>query len=123
MRIGLPTEGDNGLAEPVHGRFGRAPGFTIVDTGDGSVKTVAPCLPHQVPGECDLFTALAGENLDVVVVRHIGWRAVANLAEMGVLIFESPPEATVGQAVAALQAGRLPVVGVPSAWTGSPFVH
>jgi predicted Fe-Mo cluster-binding NifX family protein len=113
MRIGVPTGGHRGLDEDVFGQFGCAPHYTIVDTDDDSVRII------RGSRYCHPFELLEDEALDAVVVQDIGMHAMARIAELGVLIFEAP-RGTVADAVAALRAGRLRLIGAGRATIRSP---
>jgi len=110
MRIGIPAAGTRGREETVHGHFGGAPYFAIVDTSDGSVRSVANGNPDHAHGQCNPMATLAGEHVDALIVQGIGAGAIGRLQQMGITVYRSMAT-TVGAAVGELTAGSLPKVG------------
>ena len=115
MRVGFPTSGASGMNEGIHGHFGRAPFFTIVDTEDGSVKSVPNAHADHEHGHgqghmCSPIEALAHERVDAVAVQGIGPGAIAALGSMGIVAYHAPG-ASVAEALEALKAGRLAPMG------------
>jgi predicted Fe-Mo cluster-binding NifX family protein len=110
MRIGIPVAGTGGLSEALHGHFGGAPYFAIVDTSDGNVRTVENGNLHHAHGQCNPMATLAGEHVDVLIVQGIGAGAIAGLQRLGIHVYRSMA-ARVSDAVAELQAGALTEVG------------
>jgi len=102
MRIGIPTDGDQGLAAAVAGHLGRAPFYTVVDTESGEVTVLANA-PHG-EGGCKPAGALVGHRVEAVLCAGAGRGAVAALeaAGMRVLLTRS---ATVAEAVATVRNG------------------
>lgn len=106
MRICIPTEGTAGLKEKLYGHFGSAPYFTIIDTESGSVTHVTNADQNHVHGQCNPIAALAGEQVDALVVQGIGGGAAARLTQAGVDVYQAQVS-TVAEAVQALQEGKL----------------
>lgn len=106
MKVCLPTQSTNGLAEPLYGHFGSAPYFTVVDTESGEVKLIDNADQKHEHGKCNPIAALANEQVDAVVVQGIGAGAVSKLGQMGIRVYHSNL-GTVGEAVKALKDGKL----------------
>jgi predicted Fe-Mo cluster-binding NifX family protein len=121
MRIGIPAAGTGGLTEALHGHFGGAPYFAIVDTSDGSVRSVQNGNLEHAHGQCNPMATLAGEHVDALIVQGIGAGAIAGLQRMGIQVYRSTA-ARVGDAVAELQAGALAQVG-PMGSCSTPHAH
>ena len=109
MNICIPVTEDRGAASPVCAHFGSAPLFLIVDTESGACRAVPNRNAHHDHGMCAPLDALAGERLDGIVVGGIGTGALAKLGAAGLRVYRAE-HATVGEAVAALEAGALRTV-------------
>jgi ArsR family transcriptional regulator len=106
MKLCLPTMGDAGLIEPLHGHFGNAAYFTICDTESGDVRSVAIDASQHAHGQCQPVTELAALNVDAVVTGGMGRRAVMLLNEAGMKVYRMVG-GTVADALAAHQRGEL----------------
>ncbi|MFA6281961.1 MAG: NifB/NifX family molybdenum-iron cluster-binding protein [Candidatus Omnitrophota bacterium] len=95
MRICIPTEANEGLNAKVHGHFGSAPYFTIVDTEKDSVEIIDNTNQHHTHGMCQPMSALIGKSIDVVVTGGMGARAVQKLNEGGIKVYRVIPGAVV----------------------------
>jgi len=110
MKLCIPTPGSSGLGEEVYGHFGSAPGFTVVDTDDGSVRHLVNGNQNHVHGGCNPARALSGEKIDVVLIKGIGAGAVMRLGQLGIKVFQTSAR-TVGEAVEQMKAGSLQEIG------------
>jgi predicted Fe-Mo cluster-binding NifX family protein len=106
MNVCIPITEDQGLQSPVSAHFGSAPLFMIVDTESGARRTVPNHNSHHGHGMCQPLSALAGEQIDGMIVGGIGMRALSKLHALGIQAFLSEYP-TVAEAVAALEAGTL----------------
>jgi predicted Fe-Mo cluster-binding NifX family protein len=106
MNICIPVTEDRGLDSPVCAHFGSAPIFMIVDTESGSLRAIPNRNLHDGHGMCRPLEALAGENLDGMVVGGIGMGALGKLQAARVSVFLSQ-HGTVGETLAAFRAGSL----------------
>jgi predicted Fe-Mo cluster-binding NifX family protein len=109
MRIAIPVSGTLGMEEAVHGHFGHAPYFAIIEA-DGSVRSVANGNAGHAHGQCNPMATLAGEHVDALVVQGIGAGAIGRLLQLGIVVYRSMAP-TVSAALAELQTGSLPRVG------------
>lgn len=109
MNVCIPVIEDRGLDSRVHAHFGSAPLFLLVDTARGSVRAIPGRGYGRRRGHGGGYplAALAGEGIDCVVTGEIGRHAVADLRRAQVPVFLTTC-GTVGDAVAAVVAGRLP---------------
>lgn len=106
MRICMPTMDDTGLAATLHGHFGSAAYFTIVDTETDEVRITVNGNRHHAHGQCQPLRALAGERYDAVLTGGMGRRAVETMNQAGIKVFQLAG-AKVSDAVAAVKAGTL----------------
>lgn len=106
MRLCLPTTDEQGLDARLSPHFGSAPCFTLVDSATGRVEVVMNDHARHEHGRCDPTAELSGRNVDAVVCRGLGRRALERLHGLGltVLVTES---ATVLEALAAFHGGAL----------------
>ncbi len=109
MNICIPITHDNGLESPVSAHFGSAPLFLIVDTEQGTCRTVANRNQHHGHGMCAPLSSLAGEDVEGMVVGGIGMGALNRLQAANIRVFLSE-FLTAGAAVDAFKAGTLKVV-------------
>ncbi len=106
MNLCIPVTEDRGLQSPLSSHFGSAPFFMIVDTASGDLRAIPNHNSHHGHGMCQPLSFLAGERVDGMVVGGIGMRALGRLQALGIRAFLAEC-ATVGDAVAAYQAGSL----------------
>jgi predicted Fe-Mo cluster-binding NifX family protein len=106
MNLCIPITEDRGLQSPLSSHFGSAPFFLIVDTASGKLRTIPNHNSHHGHGMCQPLSFLAGEKVDGMVVGGIGMRALDRLQALGIQAFLAECT-TVGDAVAACQAGTL----------------
>lgn len=117
MNICIPVTEDKGLSSPVCAHFGSAPFFLIVDSESGQCRAIANRNQHHAHGTCQPLNAIAGEQVDSIVVGGIGMGALSKLMASGMKVFlaEHP---TVQQTVDALKAGKLSPVTLDRACSG-----
>ena len=107
MNICIPVNADEGLASPVCAHFGSAPFFMIVDTESGACRALPNRNQHHAHGICQPLAALAGEQLDAIVVGGIGMGALNKLLAGGLRVYQAQ-HPTVEMTLAALKADQLP---------------
>lgn len=106
MNICIPATQDLGLKSPVSAHFGSAPLFVIVNTETGVCQTISNQNLHHEHGGCQPLRALAGHDIDGVVVGGIGMGAMMKLRSAGIRVYLAD-QPTVEDAVAACKAGTL----------------
>lgn len=84
MRICVPTDTDEGIEAAISRHFGRAPYFSVVDTANGEVASVANRHVEHGHGQCDPVGQLSTLAPDAVVVAGIGGKALGRLAAAGI---------------------------------------
>jgi len=107
MKVCFPAETLQGADSEVFGHFGSAPGFVIVDTETMNVEEVRNGDLHHAHGMCQPLKALAGRQVDAVVVAAIGMGALMGLNAQGIKVYRAA-QGTVGQNVALIRDGQLP---------------
>jgi predicted Fe-Mo cluster-binding NifX family protein len=106
MNICIPVTADQGLTSPVCAHFGSAPFFMIVDTDSGACRALPNNNQHHAHGMCQPLAALAGEQLDAIVVGGIGMGALNKLLAGGLRVYQAQ-HPTVELTLAALRANEL----------------
>ena len=117
MRICIPTRDDGGAAAVIHDHFGSAPFFTLVDTDGGDVTVLPNSNAHHAHGTCHPLAQLAGKDIQAIVVRGIGRRALESLHASGLKAYR-PDGATVADTLPALLKGELAEIDVVHACGG-----
>ena len=122
MRICIPVLNDEADNSLVSAHFGSAPAFMIVDTDAGTRRFLANGNQHHAHGMCQPLAALAGEQVDAIVVGGIGMGALMKLQSAGIEVFQAA-HPTVGETVEAYRAGLLQRVGREHACAGHHGAH
>jgi predicted Fe-Mo cluster-binding NifX family protein len=94
------------LESLVHGHFGSAPVFVLVDPETMAVESLGNANQSHVHGQCSPMKALAGARLDAVVVGGIGAGALFGLRQAGIKVYRAVG-GTVAEVVALLKSGDL----------------
>lgn len=106
MNICVPATQDLGLKSPVSMHFGSAPLFIIVNTETGACEALPNQNMHHGHGGCQPLRALAGHEIDGVVVGGIGMGAMMKLRAAGIRVYLAD-QPTVEEVVQACKAGTL----------------
>lgn len=106
MILGIPTLGRNGLSESVSPHFGRAPTFTLYDTGTGNVSVVDNTSEHM-GGRGKPPEKLRQHNVDIMLCSGLGPRAIHMFESYGIRVFVNA-SGTVQDAIAAWKNNQLP---------------
>ncbi|HAL91792.1 MAG TPA: diguanylate cyclase [Verrucomicrobia bacterium] len=106
MKIGMPISKNLGLESPVHGHFGSAPGFLMVDTETMAAEAMLNANIEHARGGCSPVKALAGDKPDAVLVAGLGAGALNGLRQMGVRVY-LVPAGTAAQAIQLFNEGKL----------------
>jgi len=109
MNICIPVNENRGLESPVCAHFGSAPYFMIVDTESSSCKALENDNQHHAHGMCQPMNALAGQDIQGVVVGGIGAGALMKLQAGGIRVYLSEHN-TVSETLAAFKDGKLAAV-------------
>lgn len=89
MKVCFPVLKANGLESEVHGHFGSAPFFLVVETDSNNVVTINNTDQHHSHGACSPMKALGNQRVDAVVVGGIGTGALIKLNQSGVRVFQA----------------------------------
>ncbi len=117
MRICMPTLGGKGLEDQVFDHFGSASFFTIYDTEKKEVEVVENSNQHHSHGACQPLSAIDDQNIDVILTRGMGARAVSFLNEGGIKVYLLEGK-TVKDAIEKFEAGELQELSAAGACQG-----
>lgn len=106
MKVCIPTMDDLGKEGMPSDHFGSAPFFTFVDTETGEYEPVRNGGSSHVHGACQPLKFLGSRPVDAVIVRGLGRRAFARLADAGVKVYVTL-EKNAEDTISALEDGRL----------------
>lgn len=107
MKVCFPVVEDQGLASQVHGHFGSAPGFLVVDIKTDEITAIKNGDQVHAHGACNPVAGLAGHQVDVIVVDGIGGGALRKLNDAGLRVFQAH-EGTIAENVQLFKANGLP---------------
>ena len=89
MLVCIPTNGNAGTSETLSDHFGSARYFTLYDSRSGEIKIVENRNTEHIHGACLPVDRLAGHNIDSIVCRGMGRRAIEMLINNGVTVYQS----------------------------------
>lgn len=102
MKLCFPVTQDQGLDSVVYGHFGSAPRFMVVDATTGQTTLVDNSDKVHAHGACNPAQAVAGLDIDGIVVGGIGRGALISLNRAGLRVFQAQGE-LIRDTIAALQ--------------------
>ena len=111
MKICAPSRDSRGLDGAPHGHFGSASFFVVHDTATGETETIDDANQHHAHGMCHPVGALGGRNIDAIVVRGIGARALMMLQAAGMRSYRAEP-GSIRENIELLAKGRLAELAV-----------
>lgn len=120
IAIAIPSELPGGLDAPLGQHFGHCALYTVVTAKDGQVVSVGtlPNVPHQQGGCMAPVNHLAGSGVNVLLAGGMGMRPLMGFNQVGIAVYHCGEAASVGQAVDAFLAGRLPAFGMENTCGG-----
>ena len=116
MKIAIPTTNNEGLKGTLAEHFGRAPYFTVYDKKSDEIDFISNTGEH-FGGRQSAPIVLANNNIDVLICKSLGRRAVANLAEIKVQVYITA-ENSVDGALKAFKADELRIATEEEACPG-----
>jgi predicted Fe-Mo cluster-binding NifX family protein len=108
--IAIPSAHPGGLDAPLGAHFGHCDLYTLVsvDNGElGDVKVV-PSVPHQQGGCMAPVNYLAQQGVNMLIAGGMGLRPLMGFNQVGIDVYFGGGAQTVGEAVNAILAGKLP---------------
>ena len=109
-RIAVPSTQPGGMESAVGAHFGHCDCYTVVDVADGKITNVAtlPNVPHIQGGCMAPVNHLSENGVTVLLAGGMGMRPLMGFQQVGVKVFFGAGAPSVGHAVQAFLAGRLP---------------
>ena len=106
MKLCFPSQQAGDLDGTPYGHFGSAPHFVIHDTEAGTTAVVGKSKDVHAHGSCNPVAALAGHEVDGIVVGGIGMRALMILNQQGIRVYRAIP-GTIRENIHAAERGEL----------------
>lgn len=107
MRVCFPVMEHRGLESQVHGHFGSAPGFVVVDILTSEVTEINNSDQIHEHGACNPVAGLGGHQVDAIVVGGIGGGALQKLNRAGMRVFQAR-EGTISENIELFRVDGLP---------------
>lgn len=107
MKVCFPILENQGLESQVHGHFGSAPGFIVVDMETSEVTVINNSDKIHEHGACNPVAGLGGHQVDAIVVGGIGGGALHKLNSSGIRAFQAH-EGTIAENMALFRTDGLP---------------
>jgi predicted Fe-Mo cluster-binding NifX family protein len=108
--VAIPSTQPGGLEAPVGAHFGHCDVYTLVEVKDGEIQDskVVPNVPHQQGGCMAPVNYLAQQGVNYLIAGGMGMRPLMGFNQVGVEVYYGQGAPTVGAAVEAFAAGKLP---------------
>ena len=107
--VAVPSENPGGLNAQVGAHFGHCEMFTLIQVKDDQildVKTI-PNVPHEQGGCLAPVNHLSEQGIHAIIAGGMGMRPLMGFKQMGIKVYYSDENQTVGDAIDAFLAGRL----------------
>jgi predicted Fe-Mo cluster-binding NifX family protein len=117
MKICIPSESGNGKISLIYGHFGSAPFFTLYDPDNGEYQVISNSNDHHEHGQCHPLSVIGVQNIDAIICRGMGRRAVQTLDNAGIKVYVSHAQ-TVEQSLKEFQDNKLEVLDMQGACRG-----
>jgi predicted Fe-Mo cluster-binding NifX family protein len=107
--VAIPSTHPGGLESALGAHFGHCDLYTLVKISDGEVQGIdlLPNVPHEQGGCMAPVQHLARNGVQVLIAGGMGMRPLMGFNQVGIDVLYSGNVQTVGEAVAALLAGKL----------------
>ncbi|MDL2226725.1 NifB/NifX family molybdenum-iron cluster-binding protein [Deltaproteobacteria bacterium OttesenSCG-928-M10] len=121
VKVAIPSNSPGGLEAGVSAHFGHCDLYTIVEVGDGGVKTVATMdnPPHEHGGCLAPVKLLADRGVKKLLAGGMGRRPLMGFNDAGIEVFFAGGVSTVGESLQAYLDGRLPAFTLEAVCGGS----
>lgn len=108
--IAIPSANPGGLDAPLGAHFGHCDLYTLVTAENGEVSkvNVIPNVPHQQGGCMAPVQHLSANGVTQLIAGGMGLRPLMGFNQVGIQVFFGGGAQTVGEAVQAMLAGKLP---------------
>jgi predicted DNA-binding protein (UPF0251 family)/predicted Fe-Mo cluster-binding NifX family protein len=96
VKICVPVTADRGLESPVSSHFGSAPIYMLVDVETRQASALSNSRAVHEHGACRPLDALAGHDIDAIVVGGIGAGALMKLQGAGIRVYRATAPTVAG---------------------------
>jgi predicted Fe-Mo cluster-binding NifX family protein len=117
MKICIPSESNEGKSSRLSDHFGSAPFFTIYNPDTGELDIVSNLNEHHQHGQCHPLSIIGVQNINAIICRGMGRRAVQALVDAGIKVYISTAN-TVGQSLTEFQEQKLAMMDLDGACRG-----
>jgi len=114
MKICIPIESNKGLKSKINAHFGSAPYFLIYEPDEKTYEIIDNDDKHHTHGMCQPIKALDGKNIDAIICKGMGVRAVQKLNRNGVWAYKAIGE-TAEEVITACKKGDLKAITINNA--------
>jgi predicted Fe-Mo cluster-binding NifX family protein len=108
--IAIPSSTPGGQQAALGAHFGHCDLYTLVQVEDNAVKKidVIPNVPHQQGGCMAPVQYLAEKGVKILIAGGMGLRPLMGFNQVGIDVYHGGDATTVGEAIDAMLAGKLP---------------
>lgn len=108
--IAIPSQTPGGLDAELGAHFGHCDLYTVVTVENGEIRQikVIPNVPHQQGGCMAPVQHLAGNGVNQLIAGGMGLRPLMGFNQAGIEVYYGGGARSVGEALQAMLAGRLP---------------
>ncbi len=117
MKVCVPITENRAWDSPVHGHFGSAPSFAVLDTETDALFFLHNHHSGHEHGQCNPLAPIASAGAGAILVAGIGARALLRLNQAGIRVYRCDSQ-TLREAFDLLKAGALEELGPEGACHG-----
>lgn len=119
-KVAIPSTNPGGMEAPLGMHFGHCDLYTIVEIDDNAVQSVSTLesVPHVQGGCMAPVQYLSSHGVNVLLTGGMGMRPFMGFQQVGITVYYSGNQSTVGQAVDAFIKGDLQPFGIENACGG-----
>ena len=115
MIVAVPLETSEGLDSLICEHFGSSPLYAFCDTDSGRLQIVDNSNSGHEHGQCSPIEDFSRNNIEAVLCKGIGARAISKLRMLGVEVFVAEELSTLSQALGSLKSGLMRKVEIQDA--------
>ncbi len=107
MIVAVPLETSEGLDSLICEHFGSAPLYAVCDTQSGRLQIVDNANKGHVHGQCSPIDVFSQNNIEAVLCKGIGARAIGKLKMLNIDVFVAGGLSTLSEALESLKRGTM----------------
>jgi predicted Fe-Mo cluster-binding NifX family protein len=117
MKICIPSQTKEGKTSQLNGHFGSAPYFTLYDSDTHEYQIISNSNAHHSHGQCHPLSVIGIQNIDALICRGMGRRAIQILQNAGIKVYLSHAS-TVEESLKEFQDNKLEIMDMEGACRG-----